>query len=659
MHFFKDKFKKSTGSFSTKIFYLFTASIIVIYFSFTAFFIYYQRNMLKDHLSYEGKQLARLLANDLRLGVFAENDDLLKVPLEGIMQYNEAIMVEVYTDEGKQLMTMAKSDQYNVKDLATADIGFRNKVFDNINKSKSIVHFKRDDNFEFWAPVISGGSYSEEGLYFRENISLPAEYIIGYVRIVLTTNLLKKDLRDVLVSSILIPILFIIPGWLIAYFIVIGITRPLKRLTQGVKDISTDKTFEKIPVETTDEIGKLAMAFNEMAVSLKKREVEKQELEEQLRHAQKMEAVGTLAGGIAHDFNNIISVIRGYGRMLQKDISFKDKPKQYIEQILSSSARASTLTRRLLTFGRKQIIDPAPVSINFIIRNVEQMLERLINEDIKLKLDLSSDELIVVADTMHIEQVLMNLVANAGDAMPGGGCLTITTKQVNPDNKLITSLHNSEFKKYAAISVEDTGVGIEKEVKEKIFDPFFTTKDVGEGTGLGLSVVYGIIKQHQGHIEVNTKPGRGATFTIFLPLSDSLVQEKGPDKRYVLKGGTETVLIAEDDEFVRHLMVSMLEQYGYNVIEAIDGNDALDKYIANKDKVRLLLLDIIMPKRKGNEVYNEIEKISPDIKVLFVSGHSAGQLNSRKQQGKEINYLSKPILLDKLLHKVREILDKE
>jgi len=509
--------KTKTGSLGRKIFSLFTAFVIVLYLSFSAFFIYFQGQILKNHLIEEGRLLSNMIAYNLRLGVFAENKDLLQGPVESIMQFDEAILVQVFTSEGRQLKSLGRGSRYTKKITETAAPEMRNSVFNTIRHTNNSVHFKGKGSYEFWAPVTSGRNYSEEDMFFSS--APPKEYIIGFVRIVITTHILDANLREVAINSILIPVLFIIPGWLIAYYIVIRITRPLKRLTQGVKAIGTDEPFENVPVETNDEIGNLAMAFNEMAVSLKTREAEKQELEEQLRQAQKMEAVGTLAGGIAHDFNNIISVIRGYGHMLQKNKGLDVSTINHIDQIVASSNKAAALTRRLLTFGRKQIINPEPVNINDIILNVEPMLQRLITQKIQLSINLSNIDLIVVADTIHLEQVMMNLVSNARDAMPGGGSIIISTNSNGPEGPAFRSTNIDKSRQYASISIADTGTGIEKDVKEKIFDPFFTTKEAGEGTGLGLSVVYGIIKQHKGFIEVETVPGKGSTFNIFLPLS--------------------------------------------------------------------------------------------------------------------------------------------
>ncbi|HDZ00790.1 MAG TPA: hybrid sensor histidine kinase/response regulator [Nitrospirae bacterium] len=647
--------KYSRGSFSARVFYLFTVTIIIVYISFTAFFIYYQCKTLKQNLIYNGKEYVKHLAYSSRLGVFAENKDLLSGPLEGIMQSEEAILAQVFTINGKVLKTLRRMEE------AKPDEEYpeaRERTLRMLRKSGTILYFEGRGNIEFWAPVISSKGYSgEEDLFFKENSSRNNNKIIGFVRIIFTTELLNKSIKDIFLKSIFIPVIIMIPGWIIAYFIVRGITKPLGRLTEGVKAIEVTGAFEKVSVDANDEIGRLAQAFNDMTDSLMKKEAEKQQLEEQLRHAQKMEAVGTLAGGIAHDFNNIISVIIGYGRLLQKKDNDEELASQYLDHILFCAGRAAAFTQRLLTFSRKQMINPRPVNLNSIIRNIEGILTRLINEDMDFKVELANEDLIVIADSGQIEQVLMNLTTNARDAMPRGGCLKITTKSVALDRQFFISSGGGRPGRYAMISVADTGTGIDKQIKEKIFDPFFTTKEIGEGTGLGLSMVYGIVRQHDGYIDVSSESGKGTTFKIYIPLSSSVVEDIDSEAAPQIKGGTETILVAEDDENVRELLTTILQSYGYKIIEAVNGSDAIEKFIENKSEIKMILLDVIMPKKNGREVYEEIKKIRPDIKGLYISGHPSDLININGDTKNGISLLPKPILPDDLIRKIREILD--
>lgn len=388
------------------------------------------------------------------------------------------------------------------------------------------------------------------------------------------------------------------------------------------------------------------------------RDITKQRhLEDQLRQAQKMEAIGTLAGGIAHDFNNILTAIIGYGNLLQIKLGPQDPLRSHVDVILSSADRAAQLTQTLLAFSRKQVMHPYAVDANAIVRNIEKLLIRLIGEDIELETTLSPEDLMVLADRGQIEQVLMNLVTNARDAMPGGGRLRIKTERV----EYFSDIRDPEKHRpgaYALISVADTGSGIEKAVLEKIFQPFFTTKDVNRGTGLGLAISYGIVKQHDGWIDVYSEPGHGTLFRIYLPLITTQADAVSPVDLGQPKTGTETVLVAEDNADVRKLVSTVLEGAGYTVVEAVDGDDAVRRMQDFGGGIDLLVLDAIMPKKSGKEALDEITLINPGIKFLFLSGYTADIIHQKGFNDGTADFLSKPVAPIELLRKVREILDR-
>jgi two-component system cell cycle sensor histidine kinase/response regulator CckA len=384
---------------------------------------------------------------------------------------------------------------------------------------------------------------------------------------------------------------------------------------------------------------------------------DKKLLERQLLHAQKMETVGTLAGGVAHDFNNILTVIIGTVSILKRRFSKEDPLQPYFDQIDEAAESAANLTRNLLAFSRKQENCPTLMDVSEIIRKQEKFLLRVIEEDIEFSTKLADKELFVMMDFNQMEQVFMNLAANARDAMPKGGTFTISTEYVTIDNEYIRSHGYGTAGEYARITISDTGVGMDEHTKARIFEPFYTTKDVDKGTGLGLSIVYGIIKQHKGYINVRSGPGEGTTFSIYLPLVKSPAEDSAGEKRIESLPQvkvTETVLVAEDSETLRNLIAFALTEAGYKVIAAEDGEDALNKFMDNSDSIQLVLLDLIMPKKNGKEVYDAIKKIKTNIKFLFFSGYSEDILPWIDIIKEGIWIIPKPIKPDVLLRKIRE-----
>ena len=333
---------------------------------------------------------------------------------------------------------------------------------------------------------------------------------------------------------------------------------------------------------------------------LKEEIAERQAAQEQLRQSQKMEAIGTLAGGVAHDFNNILTAIMGFGSILRVKLEGETKLAQCVNSIMIAAGKGAALTHSLLAFSRKQIIETKPEEMNEIVRTIEEILHRVIGEDIELRCSLSPEELMIMGDSGQIGQVLMNLAVNARDAMPKGGVLSLSTERVElTEERLDSPLKPGS---YAGITISDTGCGIGEDIRQRIFEPFFTTKEVGKGTGLGLSIVNGIIRQHDGQVTVQSEVGKGTSFKILLPLATSCRTRHECEPVAQLVGGTETILLAEDNDGVRSFMVQALEEYGYLVIEALNGEEALAKYRINSDRIRLMILDVVMPRMNGREV---------------------------------------------------------
>ncbi|HHT9113447.1 MAG: response regulator [Planctomycetes bacterium] len=414
--------------------------------------------------------------------------------------------------------------------------------------------------------------------------------------------------------------------------------------------------------ERNDHLAKLILSMLSQIGSIIRRiqaEDARKKLWEQLYRSQNLASIGKLAGGVAHNFNNLLTVIMGYASLLNKELEEKNKLKDYVQKILKSSETAASLTQDLLAFSRKQPISAKPVNVNEIIKQSESLLSRLIREDIALKTILTREDTTVMADVGQIEQVLMNLATNARDAMPNGGNLAIHTDIMEMDDAFIRSYGYGSAGIYVHILVTDTGVGMDENTRMRVFEPFFTTKEVGKGTGLGLASVYGIVKQHGGYINAESEPAKGATFNIYLPLI-KLEAEKGRGESHTVlsRGGTETVLLAEDEPEVRELIKMVFEHAGYTVIEAVDGEDALNKFSENKDDIDILVLDVIMPRKNGKEVYEAIKKMKPRMKVLFMSGYSDDIIRKRDFLDKGLDCILKPSSPDDLLEKVRKILDK-
>jgi len=384
---------------------------------------------------------------------------------------------------------------------------------------------------------------------------------------------------------------------------------------------------------------------------------ERKLLEDQLRQAQKMEAVGRLAGGVAHDFNNALGVITGYGELLQIQLREGDPLHKHAEEICKAGRRAAGLTRQLLAFSRKQIIQPVALDLNVVIGDMEKMLRRLIGEDIEISFRQHPQLWLVKADPGQIEQILMNLAVNSRDAMPKGGKLIIETANAELDVTYARQHAGLTPGSYITLSVSDTGCGMDRETQAHIFEPFFTTKEAGKGTGLGLSTVYGIAKQNEGYIRVYSEVGRGTTFKIFLPRTGEAAEaSKSTAAATMALRGSETVLLVEDEDPLRELARGALEDNGYRVLDAADPSVATKIAHAYRDPIHLLLTDVIMPGGSGRDLARALTASRPDIKVLYMSGYTNELVAQYGVLGQELALLEKPFTLHSLLAKVHRVL---
>jgi len=391
----------------------------------------------------------------------------------------------------------------------------------------------------------------------------------------------------------------------------------------------------------------------------KRAEEEKALLQEQLRQSQKMEAIGKLAGGVAHDFNNLLTVIHGYSDLILSSLDQDSRLRQDVQEIMNASERASSLTRQLLAFSRKQVLQPKVLDLNTHVSNTDKMLRRMIGEDVELVTLLAKDLGRIKADPGQIEQVILNLAVNAKDAMLNGGKLTIETANVKLDESYARSHIGVTPGHYVMLSVSDTGVGMTPEIKERIFEPFFTTKEKGKGTGLGLSTVYGIVKQSGGNIWVYSEPGVGTTFKIYLPMieeSRDSVQSLAVSTKALQ--GSETILLVEDEEMVRKLACTVLQKYGYTVLEAPNGEEALRIVQGqNGNPIHLMVTDVVMPGMSGRQLVDRLLSLWPGMKVLYMSGYTDNAIVHHGVLDPGIAYIQKPFAPDALASKVREILD--
>ena len=388
-------------------------------------------------------------------------------------------------------------------------------------------------------------------------------------------------------------------------------------------------------------------------------EEEKAKLEEQFRQSQKMEGIGRLAGGIAHDFNNMLSVIMGHAEIALEQTDRSESLHTHLTEILQAAERSADLTRQLLAFSRKQILTPEVMDLNKVISGIEKMLKRLIGEDIDFIFLPSSDLGRINADRGQMEQVIMNLAINARDAMPKGGKLTLETLNVELDEEYAAEHVDVEPGSCIMIAMTDSGCGMDEETSSMIFEPFYTTKESGKGTGLGLSTVYGIVKQSGGHVSVYSEPGKGTTLNIYIPRVESTCSEESIiEKQHTALKGSETILLIEDDDAVRRIVINMLEDSGYTILETSDGKDALRIFREDEGSISLVLSDVVMPGMNGRELVDQIEVLAPGIAVLFMSGYTDNAIQHHGVLEPGTAFIEKPFTKISLMQKIRDLLDR-
>lgn len=389
----------------------------------------------------------------------------------------------------------------------------------------------------------------------------------------------------------------------------------------------------------------------------KKNREDREKLENRLRHTQKMEAVGKLSGGIAHEFNNLLQIINGYADLMADELEKNHPARSALNEIISAGNRAADLVRHLIAFSRRQSMQMRDIRVNDLISKTVSMLNGLIGEHIEL--DFIPGHYIgrVHADPAQLEQVLVNLILNARDAMPGGGTVTIETENVLINGQYCKTHDWAEPGRFVLVSVTDTGCGMDPQTASRVFEPFFTTKSEEKKNGLGLATAYGIIRQHEGMINVYSEPGKGTMFKIYLPVAERRATDVGVNLQGQVLGGSETILIAEDDEMVCDLMQTVLTRAGYRTMCARDGERAVEMFTAYQDDIDLAIIDVVMPLKNGREVHDAIKALRPDVKVVFCSGYSSNAIHTNFVLHDGLELLQKPFAADELLRKVRDLLD--
>jgi signal transduction histidine kinase len=385
---------------------------------------------------------------------------------------------------------------------------------------------------------------------------------------------------------------------------------------------------------------------------------ESRELHQQIERMRKLESIGRLAGGIAHDFNNLLTPIMGYTEMAQMQVLPGSPAAKNLDRVTHAAQRARDLVGQFLAFGRKQVLAVETCSLNTLVAEYESVLRRLVREDIQLSIDLQPSLATCRVDPSQVEQILLNLASNAVDAMAGPGQLTIETRDVTLDDTYTQTHPEVDAGDYVMLAVSDSGIGMDGTTQQRIFEPFFTTKESDGGTGLGLATVYGLVRQHRGHIWVYSEPGRGSTFKIYLPASEGPARSKAePRPSGSSREGRELVLLVEDDEAVRELVRSILEHKGYRVIEAANSDQALERAAASTEPIELVLTDVIVPRLNGREIFRRVQRAHPDARVLFMSGYTDNVVGSQGMLEEGINFLQKPFTTQDLLMKVEATLD--
>ena len=605
-----------------------------------------------------GSILANILAYNSKIGVFSENINLLKDPVDGIFQQEEVFRVTIYNYAGKILVDNKKSGYAKHNRLFNNYEKISDAILKNMKVHNDVVCLDHNHSVEFWSKVVSvEAPANDESLFFSKDMPRPNIQTIGFVRVLLSKQILHDRLVSLSIRSVMIGFFFWVAGSIFVFFVLKSIIKPLKQLTNGVKALGKHGVVDKIPVDAKDEIGELADAFNSMYESLKRRDLEKKQLEEQLLHTQKMEAIGTLAGGIAHDFNNILGVIVGYTELALLNIPDNDPLCGKLDQVLKASRRATDLVKQILAFSRKDKQKLMPISISPIVKEAVKMLRASLPTTIEISMEIKNSNALILSDPSQIHQIMMNLCTNAAHALPENkGLLEVSLEELDVDQDTASRQADLQTGHYQKLTVSDNGEGIKPEIMDRIFDPFFTTKGIGKGTGMGLAVIHGIVKRSQGAIIVDSKPGKGTTFQIFFPTIDAGIS-KELELHKDIPHGNEKILYIDDEKQIIAFGKEILEGLGYEVVAASTAADAFEIFKADPDSFDMVITDMTMPEMTGMELAMKISILSPGIPIILCTGYNSNISAYKAHEAGIIKIIMKPFARHEMALVIREVLD--
>jgi|GEM_PF-1913095 len=653
--------KNIKTSFRIKVILASILLMLLTCFSLTVFFIHHQSAALTEALYERGNLLVRMLAHSARVGVFAENKDLLKNPVDGVLGQQGVNRVFIYGADGN-LLYEAVSD---LKQAASAQgasprdlIG--EELAERLRSADGAVYFDLSGELQVWSAVFSRPIYeSSDSLFFKEKLVPNPRRAIGFINIELSKKMLDLQVYGFLFKAVLIAVAATISGSILLYLVINSIASPLNRLAAGIKTLGTNGAVDPMPVVTEDELGRLTEAFNELSESLRKRNEENSQLEGQLRQAQKLEALGTLAGGIAHDFNNVLSPIFGYTEMSLEQLQQNDPLYHNLSQVLSAAGRARDLVKQILAFSRQSQKEKIPLQIQIVVKEALKLLRASLPATIEMIEKIDNKCGPVLADPTDIHRILMNLGTNAYHAMrEHGGRLEVAVeeKELTGSEVERLSLHMSPGR-YVKLSVSDTGIGMDEETLQRIFDPYFTTKPSGEGTGMGLSMVHGIVKACGGEIQVVSKEGNGTFFSVYLPRIEKPAGSFGPNSARSVPGGRERVLLVDDEAEIAYMLKQMLENLGYRVTVLTSSMEALDVFAADPGRFDLIVTDQTMPNMTGDELAAQAILLRRDIPVILCTGFSEIITEEQARKKGIHGFLMKPVLKGKMAQTIREVMD--